>query len=44
MKFDGKQRVMLARAMLTDPSSRGWRRISRTSLGNSGNSSRKSTP
>jgi hypothetical protein len=44
MKLEGKRSVMAERAMLSDPSSSGWRSISRTSRGNSGNSSRKSMP
>ncbi len=35
---------MLARAMVTEPSSSGWRSNSSTFRGNSGNSSRNSTP
>jgi hypothetical protein len=37
----GKLRLMAARAMVTVPSSSGWRRTSRTLRGNSGSSSRK---
>src|ERR1035441_3666945 len=44
MKLEGKRSVMAERAMLSDPSSSGWRSISRTSRGNSGNSSRKRMP
>ena len=44
MKLAGKRSVMLERAMVTEPSSSGWRSISSTSRGNSGNSSRNSTP
>ena len=44
MKLDGKQTVITERAMVTDPSSMGWRSISSTSRGNSGNSSRNRTP
>ena len=44
MKRAGKVRDMAARAMVTWPSSRGWRRTSRTLRGNSGSSSRKRRP
>src|ERR1035441_2117094 len=44
MKLEGKRSVMAERAIESDPSSSGWRSISRTSRGNSGNSSRKSMP
>jgi hypothetical protein len=44
MKLDGKQTVITERAMVIEPSSMGWRSISSTSRGNSGNSSRNSTP
>ena len=40
----GKVSVMAALAMQTVPSSSGWRKTSRTFRGNSGSSSRKSTP
>ena len=40
----GKDSVTCARAMVTVPSSSGWRNCSRTFLGNSGNSSRNKTP
>ena len=43
-KRAGKVRLARARATVTTPSSRGWRRASRASRENSGNSSRKSTP
>src|ERR1039458_521597 len=44
IKLEGMRRVIAERAMLSEPSSRGWRSISRTSRGDSGNSSRKSMP
>ena len=44
MKVQGKVTRPLARVMVTLPSSMGWRRPSVTCLGNSGSSSRKSTP
>jgi hypothetical protein len=40
----GNVSVPLLRARLTEPSSRGWRSCSRTLRGNSGSSSRNSTP
>ena len=44
MKRAGKVSDMAARAMQTVPSSSGWRITSSTLRGNSGSSSRKSTP
>ena len=44
MNREGKVSVMADRAMVTEPSSSGPRNISRTSRGNSGNSSRNSMP
>src|SRR5215510_10542859 len=44
MNCEGKVIVPAAREMVTQPSSRGWRRVSRTLRLNSGSSSRKSTP
>ena len=44
MKRAGKVSDMAARAMVTQPSSSGWRRTSSTLRGNSGSSSRKSRP
>jgi len=44
MKEEGKVKEDKAREMVTLPSSRGWRRTSRTFFLNSGSSSRKSTP
>ncbi len=44
MNCAGKVTVPAALLMVTLPSSRGWRSVSRTVRLNSGNSSRKSTP
>ena len=44
MKRAGNTAVPDTRLICTRPSSRGWRRVSRASLENSGSSSRKSTP
>lgn len=40
----GKVRVPCTREMVIIPSSSGWRSVSSTCLGNSGNSSRNMTP
>jgi hypothetical protein len=44
MKFDGNVVLDSARAMVTVPSSSGWRSTSSVRRLNSGSSSRKSTP
>jgi len=44
MKRAGKVMALAAREMVTSPSSRGWRRISRVERLNSGSSSRKMKP
>jgi len=44
VKAAGKQRLIWARAMVTVPSSIGWRSICSTSRWNSGSSSRNNTP